>query len=108
MHARDYNRSDKWSAHYRSNRIRQRSGETPLHISDPDMTTSSSSANELHSKFLDKMEHNQTQYEIPIVDMITDYNYEQQNRAASKLISDAVNMLEDYEADYDQNQPLHD
>ena len=98
MHARDYNRSDKWSAHYRSNRIRQRSGETPLHISDPDISTE----NELHNKFLDKMEHNQTQIEIPIVDMITDYNYEKQNLATSKLLAKAVNILDEFESDQNQ------
>ena len=89
---------------YRISRFSKKTAS--LHISDPDMTTSSSSATELHSKFLEKMDHNQTQYEIPIVDMITDYNYEKQNRETSKLLSQAVNMLDDYEAEFDQNEKV--
>lgn len=101
MNAREYNRSDKWSAHYKNNRITRRSGETPLHISDPDLNN----RHDLHEKYMGTIEHDQTQVEIPIVEMLTQSNYERQT-TAKNLISEAETILDDYEETYEEQDSV--
>ena len=93
MNAREYNRSDKWSAHYRSNRMTRRSGDQPFNAGD----SGDVNVAELNTKFLGKYEHDQTQVEIPVIDMITENNYRKMSDT-QRLLVQAEDMLDNYEA----------